>query len=53
APRTLEDCERDHITAVLEQTRWKVSGENGAVRILGVIPTTLESKMKKLGIIRP
>ncbi|GAB3982907.1 hypothetical protein GCM10028806_55520 [Spirosoma terrae] len=52
-PRTLEEAERDHITSVLEQTKWKVSGENGAARILDVIPTTLESKMKKLGIVRP
>ena len=52
-PRTLEECERDHIIAVLEQTKWKVSGDTGAARILDVIPTTLESKMKKLGIVRP
>lgn len=52
-PRTLEECEREHIISVLEQTKWKVSGENGAARILDVIPTTLESRMKKLGITRP
>lgn len=51
-PRTLEECEREHILSVLELTRWKVSGENGAARILDVIPTTLESRMKKLGISR-
>lgn len=53
SPRTLEECEREHIISVLEQTKWKVSGENGAARILDIIPTTLESKMKKLGIVRP
>jgi len=52
-PRTLEECERDHIISVLELTKWKVSGDNGAARILDVIPTTLESRMKKLGITRP
>jgi formate hydrogenlyase transcriptional activator len=49
---TLEDCERNHILTVLEHTRWKVSGENGAAKILGMIPTTLDSRMKKLGIRR-
>jgi formate hydrogenlyase transcriptional activator len=49
---TLEDCERNHILAVLEYTRWKVSGESGAAKILGMIPTTLDSRMKKLGIKR-
>ncbi len=52
-PLTLEECERHHIIAVLESTHWKVSGDHGAARILDVIPTTLESKMKKLGITRP
>ncbi|RRB03986.1 sigma-54-dependent transcriptional regulator [Larkinella rosea] len=52
-PLTLEECEREHIVAVLESTHWKVSGDHGAARILDVIPTTLESKMKKLGIARP
>ena len=52
-PRTLDECEREHIISVLEQTRWKVSGDNGAARILDVISTTLESKMKKLGIVQP
>jgi len=50
---TMEDCERNHILAVLKHTHWKVSGENGAARVLGLIPTTLDSRMKKLGIQRP
>lgn len=50
---TMEDCERSHIIAVLEHTRWKVSGANGAAQILNMIPTTLDSRMKKLGIQRP
>lgn len=50
---TMEDCERNHILAVLEHTRWKVSGEKGAAKILDMIPTTLDSRMKKLGIQRP
>ncbi|GAB2584127.1 sigma-54-dependent transcriptional regulator [Spirosoma areae] len=51
-PITLEECERAHILSVLETTRWKVSGKNGAAAILDLVPTTLESKMKKLGISR-
>jgi formate hydrogenlyase transcriptional activator len=50
--RSLEDMERQHIVAVLEETSWRVSGERGAARILGLKRTTLESRMKKLGISR-
>ncbi|WP_375444540.1 sigma-54-dependent transcriptional regulator [uncultured Fibrella sp.] len=50
---SMEECERNHIIAVLEHTRWKVSGDNGAAKILDMIPTTLDSRMKKLGIKRP
>lgn len=49
---TLEDMERQHITSVLEQTGWRVSGEKGAAKILGLNATTLEARMKKLGIVR-
>ncbi|MGE0644066.1 MAG: sigma 54-interacting transcriptional regulator [Nitrospira sp.] len=49
---TLEDMERQHILDVLEQTNWRVSGEKGAAAILGLKPTTLEARMKKLGIER-
>jgi len=51
-PLTLEALERDHIVAVLELTGWRVSGEKGAARLLGLKPTTLEARMKKLGIRR-
>ncbi|MBC8153592.1 MAG: sigma-54-dependent Fis family transcriptional regulator [Bacteroidetes bacterium] len=50
---TMEEAERSHITAVLEMTHWKVSGDNGAARVLDMIPTTLDSRMRKLGIRRP
>ena len=49
---TLEDMERLHIAEVLEATGWRVSGKNGAARILGLNPKTLESKMQRLGIQR-
>ena len=50
--RTLEDVERRHILDVLGQTGWRISGASGAARILDVKPTTLEYRMKKLGIER-
>ena len=48
----LEDVEKEHIIEVLKKTGWKVSGEKGAARILGLNPTTLEARMKKMGIKR-
>jgi formate hydrogenlyase transcriptional activator len=53
AARSLEDVEREHIVGVLKSTGWRVSGERGASRILGLKRTTLEARMKKLGIVRP
>jgi transcriptional regulator with GAF, ATPase, and Fis domain len=50
--QTLEEIEREHILTVLEGTGWRVSGERGAARLLGMKPTTLEARMKKLGIAR-
>jgi len=49
---TLEEVERHHILDVLEQTGWRISGGSGAARLLAIKPTTLESRMKKLGIAR-
>jgi formate hydrogenlyase transcriptional activator len=49
---TLEEVERQHIVDILGQTNWRVSGEKGAAKILGLNPTTLEARMKKLGITR-
>jgi len=51
-PITLEDAERDHITRALEQSGGMVGGPNGAAARLGMKRTTLQSKMKKLGIAR-
>ena len=48
----LEDVEKNHIVEILRKTNWKVSGEKGAAKILGLNPTTLEARMKKLGIKR-
>ena len=49
----LEDMERRHIVDVLEKTGWRVAGPGGAAEILGLKRTTLQAKMKKLGINRP
>jgi len=53
AAQSLSDVERDHIRDVLISTGWKVSGKGGAAEVLGLKPTTLEARMKKLGITRP
>jgi formate hydrogenlyase transcriptional activator len=49
---SLDTVERNHITTILEQTGWRVKGNNGAAELLGLNPATLYSKMKKLGIKR-
>ena len=53
APSTLADAERDHILGVLRETGWVLSGPDGAAARLGMKRTTLQSKLKKLGISRP
>jgi transcriptional regulator with GAF, ATPase, and Fis domain len=55
ATRTLvlEGVEREHVLKVLEMTGWRIRGKEGAAELLGVKPTTLESRMAKLGIRRP
>lgn len=51
-PQTLEEVEFNHISRVLEQTRWRISGKNGAAEVLGINASTLRSRMAKLGISR-
>lgn len=48
----LQDVERRHIVAVLEQTGWRLSGRGGAAEVLGLKRTTLRARMQKLGIER-
>jgi formate hydrogenlyase transcriptional activator len=50
--QTFEEAERAHILHVMKLTAWRVRGEGGAAQILGLKPTTLESRMQKLGITR-
>jgi formate hydrogenlyase transcriptional activator len=48
----LSEIEVDHIRSVLQSTGWRVRGRGGAAEVLGIKPTTLESRMAKLGIRR-
>jgi formate hydrogenlyase transcriptional activator len=50
---TLEDAERQHILRALRQTEWRIAGAKGAAVILGMKRTTLQARMRKLGIRRP
>jgi transcriptional regulator with GAF, ATPase, and Fis domain len=50
---TLKEIEIQHIRKVLENVSWKIRGKSGAAEILGMKPTTLETRMSKLGISRP
>jgi transcriptional regulator with GAF, ATPase, and Fis domain len=49
----LDDVQREHIRGVLERVHWRIRGAGGAAERLGLRPTTLESRMSKLGLARP
>jgi DNA-binding NtrC family response regulator len=49
---TLEEAERTHILSVLAETKWVIEGQEGAAERLGMRPSTLRSRMRKLGIRR-
>jgi transcriptional regulator with GAF, ATPase, and Fis domain len=51
--QSLVDVEREHILSVVESTGWRIRGAGGAAEILGLKPTTLEARIKKLGLKRP
>jgi transcriptional regulator with GAF, ATPase, and Fis domain len=48
----LEEIERRHILATLRGAGWRIEGEGGAAKALGLQPSTLRSRMRKLGIAR-
>ena len=50
--KTLEEVEREYILRTLENTGWRIEGSNGAANILGLNPSTLRTRMVKLGIQR-
>ena len=49
----LQAVERQHVLRVLEQTGWRIRGKHAAAEVLGLKPTTLEARMRRLGIRRP
>lgn len=51
--KTLEEMEREYITGILSDTGWRIEGPNGAAKILGLNPSTLRTRMTKLGIKKP
>ena len=53
ASATLTDVERRHIVRILDDVRWRIEGAGGAAQILGMKPSTLRSRMLKLGVARP
>lgn len=50
--KTLEEVEREHITRALENCGWRIEGPYGAAKLLGLNPSTLRTRMLKLGIQR-
>ncbi|WP_406684027.1 sigma 54-interacting transcriptional regulator [Seonamhaeicola sp. MEBiC1930] len=51
--KELQKLEKENILKALKQTKWKISGSNGAAELLQIPPTTLASRIKALGIERP
>jgi transcriptional regulator with GAF, ATPase, and Fis domain len=49
----MADVEKEHVRSVLESTGWRIRGSNGAADRLGLRPTTLETRMARLGLTRP
>jgi transcriptional regulator with GAF, ATPase, and Fis domain len=51
--KNMIETQTDHILRVLEQTNWRIDGAKGAALILDMNPSTLRSRMRKLGIKKP
>jgi transcriptional regulator of acetoin/glycerol metabolism len=49
-PITLDEAEREHTLKALQRSGWRIRGAKGAAELLGIKPTTLESRIKKLGL---
>ena len=49
----MQQRERDNLFVILQKSNWKIKGANGAAELLGVKPTTLLSRMKKMALKRP
>ena len=53
ASTLLVDVERQHVLSMLNNCRWRIEGQGGAAQVLGLRPSTLRSRMAKLGVTRP
>jgi formate hydrogenlyase transcriptional activator len=51
-PTAMEEIERSHVLGVLERCGWVIEGPEGAARLLNLNPSTLRSRLRKLGIAR-
>jgi PAS domain S-box-containing protein len=51
--RQFQQLERDNLILALEKAQWRVAGKNGAAQLIGLPPSTVQSRMKALGIKRP
>ena len=51
-PQSIDQVERNHILEVLMLTNWRIEGTEGAAALLNMNPSTLRSRMKKLGVQR-
>lgn len=49
----MTERERENLRRALDATNWRISGDKGAVRLLGMPPSTLNSRMMALGLKRP
>lgn len=47
----LDDAMKSHIIKILEQTKWRISGKNGAAEMLGINASTLRHRMRRLGLL--
>jgi formate hydrogenlyase transcriptional activator len=51
--KRLADIEKQHVQSVLNETGWRIRGPNGAAELLGLKPSTLESRITRMGLARP
>ena len=51
--KTFEEMEREYILSVLKAKNWKIKGRDSASTTLGLHPSTLQSRIKKLGLKKP
>jgi formate hydrogenlyase transcriptional activator len=51
--RSLEEVESEYLRGILQSKGWRIRGKGGAAEVIGLKATTIEARMKKLGILRP